>query len=334
MSRHFVLNFRDAPQLPAGGGDWLPCLSPYVHTEYADIGIPTIADLELRVPPPLSWHARKPVAVFRGGMTGAPEREHNLRWRLCRLSHPRLDARLTGCNRRMRWCADGSVARAPPLERPAPFLPLEGQAQYRYAVTVDGNVGANRLGAQLAMRQAVFLPDTDLPQVWFHPLLQPWVHIVPVDHQLADLPQLLDTPDEVLRRVADAGHDLWVSRLDPLRRLSDVLRRLPPTSESQRERTEHYLWHAAGRFVRGHVDLRSGCVTLTPLVNRDWRNDWGEVRFSRGLSLSGAVRERGALTDPSRWWSNWGVLCSVPQSEWGASQLPLYQAALERALCL
>lgn len=50
---------------------------------------------------------------------------------------------------------------------------------YKYLLWVPGNCAALRLAAQLSSDAAVFKLDS--PEIeWYYPLLQPWIHYIPV----------------------------------------------------------------------------------------------------------------------------------------------------------
>ena len=330
-----ALNFQDAPKMRVRG---LPTWSPYTSSEFLDVGCPCVADLalqEVAVPP---WEQRKRELVFRGGATG--QVRDNVRLDLCMMVHPQIDAALTSPNPRLKWEWDDdgwTVTRSPPRFT-VPFMPHAEQVHYKMAIAPDGNVGTNRIGSQLMMQQALFLPASYQPQVWFYDHLVPWEHYIPLGPSMTELPHLLDTlPDEQLRRIAHNGRRFYEQRLTRrhhIARFAQLLAELPPPCDAAFHLTADYMLRRYGRMVYMMV-LDEG-VRLLPVVDTAWRNSWTRpLRFSGGLTLEAARAERGTLWDTRTWWDNWGLVCNWEQSlhTWGASQLPALEAAINEARC-
>lgn len=58
-------------------------------------------------------------------------------------------------------------------------------AQWRYLASLDGNGWANRLPFLLVLGSLVFKQDSPF-YTWWYPLLEPWVHYLPLNRSLQD----------------------------------------------------------------------------------------------------------------------------------------------------
>ena len=225
------------PSLPS-----LPVLSQYVGDDDVDIPIPTVAEYELatgryyllpgHAPPFIGTGrpllSRRPVAFFRGSATGyGVTAQTNPRLGLVLRSYEwsrlpgkrgKLDARLTGLNRRPKIQPDGSLRSLDPstvLPRACVShvrrnrVSYAAMQAYRYILYVDGNSGADRLAAYLASGSVILAVDPRAPRVQLFGYLRPWVHYVPVKWDLSDLEARIDWcrahPDACLRIVVAAA---------------------------------------------------------------------------------------------------------------------------------
>ena len=165
------------------------------------------------------WQERLPIAFWRGSSTGSkgitPATLYaNPRYRLCRqsLRWPALvDARFTG----LVQCADPASALQVRQQ-----LEQEGlwsgrveppvAALHRWLIEIDGNVNSWGLLWKLLSGSCVLRVASGRRQ-WYHHRLQPWVHVVPVAPDLADLPERLDwcqSHPQACARIAAAGASL------------------------------------------------------------------------------------------------------------------------------
>ena len=382
-AREFLLNKRDAPLLglaePTAGQ--LPVFSQYAcAATHADLPLPCLSDYkrslaglwvgegahpqaQLEAAPP--WEARWPGAVFRGGATGGGvTAATNPRLRLCALSaawrsqrrHRRwlLDAALTSWNPRHKRSADGVVrvidpaTAAPPLTRedvgPHNFLTMRQQAQWRYYVLLDGNVGASRLGELAQFRFTVMMCASALPQVELHSGLVPWVHFVPLRADLADVEERIwwcRANDAEAARIALA----LAARLVPCttswameERLCRRISALPAASEATPEAALLHVWQRCRAAVYCLV-VGNRLALFAPFANAEFRNDWsGDMvtspRNLREFLVTAAARfwPEDVLQDPSRWWDNGSLICNVmPREIWGCAMLPELARLVHRA---
>ena len=165
------------------------------------------------------WHERLPIVFWRGSSTGSKgitpaTLPANPRYRLCRqsLRWPALvDARFTG----LVQCADPASALQVRQQ-----LEQEGlwsgrveppvAALHRWLIEIDGNVNSWGLLWKLLSGSCVLRVASSRRQ-WYHHRLRPWVHVVPVAADLADLPERLDwcqSNPQACARIAAAGASL------------------------------------------------------------------------------------------------------------------------------
>lgn len=209
-----AMNPMDAFQRPMQRPSLVPVLSLYTGNQFADVAMPLPSDWhrlsrgafegQRPLPPvPLPrddvpWHDKKDSAIFRGSLTGAGGNwRTNQRIAMLHLHDGvHLDLKGTGASRRLRRC---------PLEKSIVipdytgldvgrhnFIPLhEQQEKWRYAVSIDGHSGADRLAALMGGGQCVLKvapPEHALcPDTWASDRLYAWEHYLPVSRQMTDL---------------------------------------------------------------------------------------------------------------------------------------------------
>ena len=214
---------------------YAPILSGYTSEQFSDIPFPLPQDWKVvtqRQPSPVPWEKRRATAVFRGGATGAGvTMGTNARLAIAGLSEawskthggePLLDARITAWNIRdkklrgapMRFLDPGTM----PFKGGRQFyLTPEQQGSFKYVVYIAGHSAASRYGGLLRSGSVILkVADTPgrtaAPDLWFFPLLRPWVDHVPVAADLSDLKERIlwcRSHDEECRRIASRGLRLW-----------------------------------------------------------------------------------------------------------------------------
>lgn len=142
--------------------------------------------------------ARRNRVLWRGAATGqgpsfsSDGRPVSTRARAVQLSAKRpelLDARFAGRDddlrmtdrermrvRQLKWGADGGAS----------FLTWREMQQYRAVLILDGNTVADRLPFTMFTMTAVLKQESPLREAWYSQLV-PYVHYVPVRHDLSDL---------------------------------------------------------------------------------------------------------------------------------------------------
>jgi len=217
LDRCDAMNPMDMYQCPIARPALVPVLSLYTGDQFADIAMPLPCDWHrlsrgtfqaqnplppCPVPMRIPWSNKRDVAVFRGSLTGTGGHAGtNQRIALLQMNDGHdLDLRGTSANRRLRYC---------PLERSVVipscgalnvgkhhYIPLhEQQEEYRYAVTIDGHSGADRLASLAGGNQCVLKVDPPhhalCPETWASQRMHAWEHYVPVCRDLSNLHECL-----------------------------------------------------------------------------------------------------------------------------------------------
>ena len=359
--KEFCINKRDAPFCAEGPLQGLPVMSQYTGPAHADVCVPLCRDYrralaghwigketrperESLVPPP-QWSTRAPTAVFRGGATGSGVTPAtNVRLLLCSMAAqwaghfapPLLDAALTSWNPRHKRGADGVIRIVDPSSAcpgvsaadvgPHQWLTPRQQVAFRYAVYLDGNVGADRITALAAGAFVVIAPESTAPQPLLRQRMRAWEHYVPVASDLSDLRDKIlwcrahDSEAERMGAALRALAEPFYTSAGIEAEMSSALRGLPPPSMlSHLTDALKYIWDHGRSAIYCLVDERGRVRAFVPFANRDFRNDWGhEAVFSSG-SLQQFLqeaetrfgREEGLISDPRLWWDNAGLICNV-----------------------
>lgn len=198
-----------------------PILSFYTNDQFEDLPFPVTQDWKLLLSSPseecgMPWKERADRAFFRGSASGyGVTVETNPRLVLAMMGHvdpENFDCRLTSWNKRLKFQHDGTVACIDPTKFPFQasrknYVPMDRQAAYRYIFYVDGNVGASRLGALLALGSTVIVVRSDAPEVWLLRYARAGIHYVSAD-SVSSLPSVLKwcrENEEECERIADRG---------------------------------------------------------------------------------------------------------------------------------
>jgi len=310
------------------------------------------------------WNERWDCAVFRGGATGegvCPQT--NVRLRLARLGQEweakdlrsarglLLDAKLTSWNQRQKLGTDG-VAR---ILDPAVlarrwrlrdvgkhnFLSWEQQVMYKYAVYLDGNVGAGRLGALLGLGFVVLAPSSSKPATLLRMHMKPMVHYVPLREDLGDLREALlwlREHDGLAFDISAKAMDLhrsFCSRSAIEREMRWTVSSLPNPDTASLMRTLDLVWTKARAAVYVLMDDAMNLMIFAPLANSNFENDGGEIQTESGSMqefLQRVARLSGerVTLPPRKWWRNAGLICNVlPEDVWGEAMLAEARLLLE-----
>jgi len=202
---------------------FIPILNLSTHTKFADIPLPTSDDWEIITNKIFlgtcrdsyfnvmnhvnqNYDSKIPTAIFRGGATGCGTIiKNNPRLRAAYLSskyyhHEKygiksknglyLDARLVSFKvRPKKHYSEKYLTIINPKTLPIKLskkMSLGDITNYKYVVSIEGNVAQFRLSLELAYNSVILLVKSDY-RVWFQPLMKPWVHYVPVKSDLSDL---------------------------------------------------------------------------------------------------------------------------------------------------
>ena len=213
-----LYNDRKLPLLSFREHRYYPILSMTTAADYADIPMPTLEDWarvssiedgKFFIPPRnynhtfnLDFSSKKSIAVFRGASTGEGTTvATNIRLKVAEMSsknhvdqdgEPFLDAGITKWNTRIRkeyGCPYISTIDYTklPFGLVEPLTP-ERQSDYKYIINIDGHCSAFRLSLEFGMGSVILLVESRY-RLWFHTMIKPWIHYVPVKGDLSDLIQ-------------------------------------------------------------------------------------------------------------------------------------------------
>lgn len=196
---------------------YAPILSMCSNPKSADIPIPTYEDwarvsvLDQKYFPFIAqeyknnynfvqWQDKIPIAIFRGTSTGfGLTFDTNMRLKVSKMSLDNvmdedcmrlLDAGIIRWNLRPRIdpiTHNVEIFSQDVLNLPiVSYLNSEQQSKYKYIINIDGHVSAYRLSLELSTGSVILLVDSN-NKVWYSNLLKPYVHYIPIKHDLSDL---------------------------------------------------------------------------------------------------------------------------------------------------
>ena len=182
-----------------------------------------------------SWENKKPTAFFRGTATGGGITiDTNQRLHLAYLSQlwekrdgddPKLDAKITGWNPRDKKIASAKMNFVKPSEFPFKggkenFVEIYKQSSYKYLIYAEGHCAACRYAFMMLLGSVILKVKSRCvaDQLWYFPMLQPWVDHVPVAEDLSDLEEKIDwcrNNDDKCKEIAvnaRALYDKYISK--------------------------------------------------------------------------------------------------------------------------
>jgi hypothetical protein len=168
----------------------------------------------------IPWHARVPMAYWRGSASGLPA-DQSIGWRsiprvrLCKIGAANLDVIDAGITDISEIHTDDPAARtdieARNLMRPR--VPPQTYRRFRYQIDIDGHSNAwegfylRLLTGSPVLKVASQLGFTQ----WYYDRLRPWKNFVPVKTGMSDLVEKitwLRMHDEAARKIGVAGREL------------------------------------------------------------------------------------------------------------------------------
>lgn len=166
------------------------------------------------------WNKKKAKLFWRGANTDGYYTQHDWttypRGRIVYLSEQSnkelIDAAFHQINS---WCADKSFQK---LAVTKPFVTIVDHLLYKYQLLLDG-VTCTYPGTQwrLLCGCATFKQESD-DVMWFFPLLQPWVHYIPIKHNLSDVFEKLlwaQRNDSAVHQIAQNARAVALNNLMP-----------------------------------------------------------------------------------------------------------------------
>jgi len=197
--------------------NYVPIISQSTTELHADLTIPTADDWDLITqkmfwknveechnpyifPPDFSipkWEDRKNIVIWRGQGTGCGSTiEDNPRLKLTKISQDLmkdnktfLDAGIIKYTKRDKKTEDSKyVSYEKNINdiKFAYYIDKFEQLKYKYTINVEGNSAAYRFGSLFGLGFCILNVESKYT-VWFEKFIQPYVHYVPVKHDLSDL---------------------------------------------------------------------------------------------------------------------------------------------------
>jgi hypothetical protein len=181
------------------------------------------------------WESKRDLAFFRGTATGGGvTTQTNQRLHIAQLchewetgvGHPHkgyLDGGVVGWNLRDKKISSSAMtfirSRSFPFKL-AQFTPIYEQSTYKYLLYVEGHCAACRYGFMMCLGSVILKVDSlcVADEMWYFPLLRPYVDHVPVKADLSDLAEKIEwcrQHDDQCREIARTArllHDRYISR--------------------------------------------------------------------------------------------------------------------------
>ena len=190
--------------------DWVRVSDKYYTDDWGDgCKRPVKQETITQVP----WDKRKPLAVFRGKVTGCGlTMETNVRLKAAALGHDHPDLLDVGV---VNWNAGVRKPKHKPVSiintskfkfGLKNYISDEEKYKYKYILNLDGNVSAFRLGSELGSGSVVLLPKSPY-MLWFSVFIKPWTHYIPIEEDLSDLVKMVKWCRENDDRCKEIAHN-------------------------------------------------------------------------------------------------------------------------------
>ena len=243
-----IYNNKNHPLTSYKYSKYCPIVSFSSDKDYADLIIPTADDWNLISKKyyinnctktwmdsneiELNWNKKKPTAVFRGGATGCGITiETNPRLKVAYLSKlwknnnrfnennnidkiAFLDAGITSWNITDKKYENKELQYIMPSKLPfdrAGRISMSDQTKHKYIINIDGNGVAYRFTRELGFK-SVILKVQSTKQIWYFPLLKPYIHYVPIKEDLSDLADKIEwckLNDSKCKLIADNAYEFY-----------------------------------------------------------------------------------------------------------------------------
>jgi hypothetical protein len=224
---------KDVPLLSHNYNKYSPIFSNVTSNEYSDICFPTWEDWcrvkykedkkisqtcrEYNDIFELTWDNKIPIAVFRGSSTGVGTTiDTNPRLKLANMDQENIldtdgmrfiDAGITDYNTRPRKEIENKYLTTIIESVKKNKMTPSDQSKYKYIINVDGHVSAFRLSYELSMKSVILLVESKW-KMWYHSMLIPYKHYIPISKDLSDLYDKIrwcKENDKKCREIAENG---------------------------------------------------------------------------------------------------------------------------------
>ncbi|KAL7564432.1 hypothetical protein ACA910_002747 [Epithemia clementina (nom. ined.)] len=167
------------------------------------------------------WDRKKPMAVFRGQLTGslegytrhASDEANCFKWRRCRLvlNHSNstlIDAKLTSTRKRISSTINGISLVGSPMS-------IQAMLKYKAIIMLEGNDVASGLKWALLSQSVVLMPPPKFTSWAMEERLVPWVHYIPLKEDASDVEEMMQwvvDHDYAAQQISERG-SLWIEDL-------------------------------------------------------------------------------------------------------------------------
>jgi hypothetical protein len=169
------------------------------------------------------WVNKNDIAFFRGGATGCGITvETNKRLKLAEIAsnHRDLfDAGITGWNAKIKKTASGELDIINPHTLPFGLIEQKNnveKSKCKYIINVEGHSAAYRLNFELGLGSVILMVESKF-YLWYHFLLKPNIHYIPIKGDLSDLVEKVEWckgHDTECKKIADNAMKLYNTYLD------------------------------------------------------------------------------------------------------------------------
>lgn len=150
----------------------------------------------------------------------------------------------------VRICSNQKVVRGITNKRISSYFYLsrQKQSEYKFIINVPGNVCAFRLGQEMSLHSCILLVESPY-KTWFHHLMKPFTHYIPIKSDLSDLKEKIDwciqhdNKCEIIAKNAYRFYKTYLTRSSQLDYLKDLMHHLhnaTNTSHTSTYETEFY----------------------------------------------------------------------------------------------
>ena len=284
------------------------------------------------------WEDKVETCLFRGTATGGgTTAQTNQRINAATLSHqwksdsryngstppgsaPFLDAAITGWNLR-----DKKIAKLPmthlkkedfPFEGGRQnFIPIYEQSSYKYLLYADGHCAACRYAFMMRLGSVILKVESAqvADQMWYFPLIRPWVDHVPINADLSDLAEKIQwcrDHDEQCRQIAIKAqqiYDTYVSESGVLDYMELLCHRVaerwrypaswwssPPPPRPAPESSRGASDPDAPCYESRHDGVAKQCVRCREARSEESRKRQREIKVESAVPEGLAVQQQGA----------------------------------------
>jgi hypothetical protein len=171
----------------------------------------------------LDWKKKKNICIFRGSASGCGITiENNMRLKAADISvdYPNLlDAKITKWNERDKKYIGKPIDTIDNTSfrfQLGDTISTIEKSSYKYILNIDDHVSDIGLSSELGMNSVILLVKSKY-KLWFHNMLEEYVHYVPVKEDLSDLIVIIEwckKHDKECKKIAENARNLYLTKLN------------------------------------------------------------------------------------------------------------------------